>query len=63
MIEDFRRGLEGLKREDIAPKLEVYIYEVNLLMRLARTYGVTVSVDTVEREHYTEIVVRTHDSD
>ena len=36
-------------------------HELNMLLRLADDLGVTVSVDTVERDGFTEIVVCARD--
>lgn len=57
-MEEFRRDLAAVTPETIGHKLDTYAFELNLLMRLASAWGLTVFVDTVDREGHTEVMVR-----
>ena len=56
-MKSFRDGVAKADRTNVTDYVQTYVYELNLLMRLAATFGITVTVDTVERHGYTEIVV------
>ena len=60
MTEEFRKDVDKTSAENVRQRISVYVYELNLLLRLARTYDVPVYVDTVERAGYTEVIVQ-HD--
>ena len=62
-MEDFRRGVATIQRAEIPDKVAVYVYELNLLARLAATWNMHVEYDTVDRSEYTELMANvTHDA-
>lgn len=59
----FRADLAKVEPDELGDRLTVYVYEVNLLLRLASAWGLGTHIDTVERDGYTEIIVRISEPD
>ena len=51
------------QRHEISPKLTIAVHGLNMLLRLARTFGIKVTVDLVDRDDWTEVVVTMRDDD